>query len=99
MLLYRSGSCCHEVHDKNEKQQTIDDDADNSWREDALRAVLGNTKQSDDTKKQTDDDKQKCYQIQYHWRTDLFASDEKKKNNNWAYPTQFRRLMCEGFGF
>src|SRR5450432_3607127 len=57
-MLLCSGSRRHEVRHKNEKQQTIDNDADNGWCEDALLAVLGNAEQGNDTKNQTDDDKQ-----------------------------------------
>lgn len=55
-VLLRSGSRRHEVRDKNEKQQSVNNDADNGWCEDALRAVLGNPEQSEDAENQTDDD-------------------------------------------
>ena len=46
------------VVDENEKQQPIDNDANECWRKDAFCTVLANAKQGDDSQTQPCKDKQ-----------------------------------------
>jgi len=97
-MLPRPRSRRHEIGDKNEKQQCIEDNADNCWGKNALRAVLGNAEQRDDTESEANDHEEKRDILDENFRADAAAESDEKKDNGGAGPTALRGLMCERSG-
>jgi len=106
MLLCRSEPRRNEDGDNKRKEQSVDDDADNRWRENTSRALLRNTEQSDNAKHQAEGDEAKRTRRNHRDRLSRhnlaaeYQKDEGDDGNNGADPTEMgclaRERLCSG---
>lgn len=86
------------VGDENGQQQAVDEDADQGWRKDVLRAVPPNAQQADDAESQSNEHQRQRDKFDNDGRTRASPESDEDEYKRSTGPAPLRGLVRERCG-